>query len=118
MLNYLQTPAQEARNLGDRLARASTRSRRGTSPDAGSRTKARSPDRREDAGGERGAERILSAGSRGSREVDVEPEARRAANFILEADDPDDDVQESVRRIKEAGRERDAGEDEGEKESE
>lgn len=112
MFSYAQTPAMERRNLEDRLARASTRSRHETSPDAGSRTKARSPEAeapRVADSGRRAAEKILNA--RGAREVDVEPEARRAADLILSAERPDEDVAEAVDLIKNAGRERDAGED-------
>lgn len=100
MLNYLQTPAQRARNLEDRLARTSTPSRRGTSSDAGSRTE---PDRSPRDEGERAAERILNAG--GAREVEVGPEARRAAEFILSAEELDADTERAVDLIKNAGRE-------------
>lgn len=107
MLSYAQTPAMERRNLEDRLGRI---------PSKRSAAKARSrtePDRTRKVERETGAERILSAGSRGSGEVEVEPEAERAARFILEADDPDDDVEEAVDLIKEAGKPKDTREDEG-----
>lgn len=112
MLRYARTPKQEVRNLADRSARggALTRSR----PKTRSR---REPDREPEGEREarRAAEAIMNAGRRGSRRgLDVGPEAERAAEFIMSADDPDEEnVDEAVELIKNAGPKRDARKDEG-----
>lgn len=103
MLTYLQTPAQQARSLRDRAARSGILTSTGSRSEAGS--KKERTRRRPEKGEHASAERILNAGRRReTKGPEVGPEAERAAEFILSAEEPEDDVDEAVRLIKQAGR--------------
>lgn len=113
-LNSLRSPKPQRSHLRYRAAQldaaADRRGSRGSGPPgessrntSGSRPETRSRDRIRGTEGERAADFIMEAGA---REVELDPEAERAANFVLAAEEePDRDTERAVEMIVCAGRE-------------